>query len=111
MWIDTHDQILTDLYRKPETKCQYLLPDSAHPRHCFPGIAKSLTHRVVGICSQTEDREKRLEELKDMLLGRGYKVSMLNEVMAMARDMDTRTGTRLSTESRERVVSKGSGTS
>ena len=41
MWIDSEGLIMTDLYRKPNTKCQYLLPDSAHPRHCFPGSQDS----------------------------------------------------------------------
>ena len=77
MWVDAEGLIMTDLYRKPNTKCQYLLPASAHPRHCFPGIAKSLARRVVRICSRVEDRDRRLEELKQMLLGRGYKPSML----------------------------------
>ena len=86
-----------------------MLPDSAHPRHCFPGIAKSLAHRVVRICSQVENRDKRLEELKDMLLGRGYKVTMLNEVMAMAKAMDRDQA--LNRVQRERVVGKGSGKS
>ena len=82
------EKIKTDLYRKPNTKCQYLLPDSAHPRHCYPGIAKSLAHRVVRICSTKEDREIRLAETKDLLLGRGYKRGMLNDVMSAACNMD-----------------------
>ena len=88
MWVDGEGKIQTDLYRKPNTKCQYLLPHSAHPRHCFPGITKSLAHRVVRICSRQEDREKRLVELKELFMGRGYKSSMVHEVMDMARNMD-----------------------
>ena len=67
MWIDSHGQIQSDLNRKPNTKCKYLLQDSPHPRHCFPGIAKSLAHRVVRICSKSEDRDRRLGELRVML--------------------------------------------
>ena len=88
MWVDSQGRIQTDLFRKPNTKCQYLLPSSAHPRHCFPGIAKSLAHRVVRICSRLEDRYKRLEELRELLLGRGYNARMLSEVIGMARSMD-----------------------
>ena len=88
IYVDSDGYIQTDLYAKPNTKCQYLLPHSAHPRHCFPGITKSLAHRVVRICSRQEDREKRLVELKELLMGRGYKSSMVHEVMDMARNMD-----------------------
>ena len=88
MWVDKEGLIMTDLYRKPNTKCQYLLPDSAHPRHCFPGIVKSLAHRVVRICSRVDDRDRRLEELKQLLLGRGYKPSMLKEVLDAAKRLD-----------------------
>ena len=57
MWVDEMGQIQTDLYRKPGTKCQYLRPESAHPRRIFPNIAKSLTHRIVRICSVLGTRE------------------------------------------------------
>ena len=33
------------------------LPDSAHPRHCFPGIGRSLAHRVGRMCSGEEGRK------------------------------------------------------
>ena len=65
------------LYLKQINICFKNASDSAHPRHCFPGIAKSLAHRVVRICSKPEDRDMRLGELRDMLLDRGYKASML----------------------------------
>ena len=35
-----------------------------------------------------EDKHKRLEELEQMLLGRGYKSSMLKEVMEAAKNMN-----------------------
>ena len=88
MWVDGRGQIQTDLYRKPGTKCQYLRPESAHPRHIFPNIAKSLTHRIVRICSVPGTREFRLQELKVMLLSRGYKAAMLNQVMEYGLSLD-----------------------
>ena len=87
MWIE-EGMILTDLYRKPNSKVQYLLPESAHPRHCFPGIAKSLAHRVVRVCSRVEDRKKQLDELRQMLLARSYKPDMVTKVMQAAMEMD-----------------------
>ena len=56
-------------------------PESAHPQQIFPNIAKSLVHRVVRICSVPGSRKMRLEELKEMLLSRGYKAGVLNEVV------------------------------
>ena len=87
MWLE-QGKIVTDLYRKSNSKIQYLLPESAHPRHCFPGIAKSLAHRIVRICTRVEDREKQLSELKQMLLARSYRPDMLNKVMQAAMELD-----------------------
>ena len=88
MWVDEDGHLQTDLFRKPNQKVQYLLPDSAHPRHCFPGIAKGLMVRVVRICSRQEDRDKRLEELKFMLRSRGYSHQLLEETLTWARGLD-----------------------
>ena len=68
MWLE-EGRIETDLHRKPNLKVQYLLPTSAHPRHCFPGIAKSLALLIARICSRPQDRDKRLNELRERLLG------------------------------------------
>ena len=43
--------IITDLYRKPTDKVQYLLPTSCHPKHIFKNIPYSLALRLVRICS------------------------------------------------------------
>lgn len=75
-WVDEEGRLQTDIHTKANTKIQYLLPSSIHPRHCFPGIAKSLMMRVARICSRPEDRDKRLYEWKTRLLGRGYKKRM-----------------------------------
>jgi hypothetical protein len=80
LWLE-EGKIETNLSRKPNSKVQYLLPDSAHPSHCYPGIIKSLAYIVVRIYSRVEDREKRLEQLKEILLARSCKPSTLNMVM------------------------------
>ena len=64
--------IITDLYRKPTDKIQYLLASSCHPSHVFDNIPNSLALRIVRICSQTNDQIKRLEELEGMLKIRKY---------------------------------------
>ena len=43
---------------------------------------------MVRICSRVEDREKRLGELKEMLLARSYQPGMLNKVIKAAMEMD-----------------------
>jgi len=42
--------IVTDLYRKPSDRVQYLLPSSCHPNHCHKNIPYSLALRIVRIC-------------------------------------------------------------
>ena len=65
-------KIITELYRKPTDKNQYLLTSSCHPIDCFKSIPFSLAMRIVRICSETQARDNRLQELKEMLLSRGY---------------------------------------
>ena len=81
MFIDREGRIQTDLFRKPDTKCQYLSPESAHPRHVFSNIPRSLVHRIVRICSVPGTREVRLEELRQLLLSRGYKPGDLRKAV------------------------------
>ena len=51
---------------------QYLLPNSCHPNHIFKNVPYSLALRILRICSTRESLEKRLGELKRMLLSRDY---------------------------------------
>ena len=81
MFLDTEGRIQTDLFRKPGTKFQYLSPESAHPRHVFANIPRSLVHRVLRICSVPGMREVRLEELRQRLLSRGYKPGQLRKAI------------------------------
>ena len=69
-------KIVTDLYRKKTDRNQYLLTSSCHPAHTTKNIPFSLALRIVRICSLPEDREKRFEELKCLLLAREYKNKM-----------------------------------
>ena len=78
-------KIITDLYRKPTDRCQYLLTSSCHPPHVTNNIPYSLALRIVRICSLPEDREKRFSELKDMLIKRDYKSSIVDAAIDKAR--------------------------
>ena len=55
-WLDCqitmeNGTITTDLYRKPESSVQYLLPSSCHPPHCWKNIPYSVAFRLRRICS------------------------------------------------------------
>jgi hypothetical protein len=55
IWIDHNGFIQTDLFKKPGKKCQYLQPDSAHPKHCTRSIPYSLSLRLRRICSMAPE--------------------------------------------------------
>ena len=76
---------MTDLYRKETDRNQYLLTSSCHPAHTTQNIPYSLALRIVRICSQPEDRERRFEELKNLLLARDYKLGVIQNAIHKAR--------------------------
>jgi hypothetical protein len=89
-FLDTQCQIkegrlITDLYRKPTDRNQYLLPSSCHPIEVKNSIPFSLCLRIVRACSEPEDRESRFLELKTMLLSRSYTPGILDAAIAKAR--------------------------
>ena len=79
--------IITDLYRKPTDKIQYLLTSSCHPSHVFDNIPYSLALRIVRICSQTCDQIKRLEELEEMLKIRKYNGNIVKAAIKKAQKL------------------------
>ena len=78
-------KINIDLYRKPTDRNQYLLPSSCHPPHCVKNIPYSLAMRIVRICTDSEQRDQRLCELRDLLLERNYSVGIINSAIEKAR--------------------------
>ena len=79
--------IIVDLYRKPTDRNQYLLTSSCHPTHVTSNIPFSLALRIVRICSLPEDRDKRLAELKVMLLERDYKPNLIEAAIERAKEI------------------------
>ena len=77
--------IITDLYRKPTDKVQYLLTSSCHPAECLNSIPFALSMRINRACSEEQDREQRFQELKDMLLSREYSPGIIEAAIAKAR--------------------------
>ena len=83
-----NEKIITDLYRKPTDRCQYLLPSSSHPPHVIKNIPYSLCHRIVRICSEKPTLTKRLDELKDFLLSRNYDKKLIDSSIAKALNLE-----------------------
>ena len=78
-------KVEVDLYRKPTDRNHYLLTSSCHPAHVTNNIPFSLALRIVRICTDPTARDARLEELKNLLLSRNYKTSIINVSIDKAR--------------------------
>ena len=74
-----------DLYKKKTDRNQYLLPTSCHPKTTIKSIPYSLSLRIVRICSSPDNRDKRLEELKELLLARNYPKSLIDRSIQKAK--------------------------
>ena len=77
--------MVTDLHTKPNTKNYLLLPSSAYPPHVTRASVYSLALRIVRICSQGGDRDKRLEEPADRLRQRQYREEVIIAGIVKAR--------------------------
>ena len=78
-------KIVTDLYRKPTDKNQYLLNSSCNPPECLQSIPFSLSMRINRICCEDETREKPFQEMKEMLINREYPKGVIDGAIAKAR--------------------------
>ena len=78
-------RIDTDLYRKNTDRNQYLLPSSCHSKMTTKTIPMSLGLRIVRICSDPEKRDKRMKELKELLLDRDYPETMVDSALEKAK--------------------------
>ena len=78
-------KVKTDLYRKPSDRNQYLLTSSCHPSHVADSIPFSQCLRIVRICSEDSDKEKRFLELKELLKDRKYPENVIEAAIIKAR--------------------------
>ena len=79
-----NNYLVTDLYRKPTDRIQYLLPSSNHPNHIFKNVPYSLALRLIRICSNKETLGRRLSELREILLTRNYNKNVVNAAIEKA---------------------------
>ena len=90
IYVDNDGFIQTDLFTKPNMKCQYLLPSSNHPTHVSKNIPYSLAYRLRRICSNEENFHLRLKELRELLLERGYRDRVIEASFDKVRGLDRR---------------------
>ena len=80
--------ISTDLFIKETSVNQYLLPSSCHPVHCHENIPFSLGFRIKRICSEDATFQRRLEQLREMLLAREYRPRVIEAAFNKLKDLD-----------------------
>ena len=80
-------KIQTDLYKKDTDRNQYLLRESCHPAGVTASIPFSLGLRIVRICSSTKNRDTRINELKNVLLKRGYPEKLVDRGIQKAKNI------------------------
>ena len=61
-----------------------MLPSSCHPKTTTKSIPFSLSLRIIRICTKTQDRDKRLGELKELLLARDYPELLIESAIKKA---------------------------
>ena len=65
----------------------YLLPSSCHPPHQHQNIPLSLALRINRVCSLSEDRETRFQELREYLINRNHQPGIVDGAIRKARDI------------------------
>ncbi|XP_066302861.1 uncharacterized protein [Branchiostoma lanceolatum] len=79
-------EIITDVYTKPTDKHQYLLRNSAHPKHCKQGIPYGQFLRIRRICSNTLRYKEKASEFRQHFQKRGYEEALLDAAIARAQE-------------------------
>ena len=70
------NQLHFDIYHKPTNSFSYLKYNSCHPSHRKNNISLSLARRIIRIV--TDNRDYRLEELRQNLLKRNQREKIIN---------------------------------
>ena len=74
-----NQQLLTTIHYKATDSHQYLPFNSCHPRHTKVSIPYAQARRLCTIIDDISLRDKRLEEMKEFFLARGYPLGLIND--------------------------------
>ena len=74
-------RIEVDLFRKESDRNQYLLTSSIHPPAVTKNIPFSLALRIKRTCTNPQQSDQRLSELKTMLLTRNYPEGLVDSAI------------------------------
>ena len=85
-------KIEIDLYKKDTDRNQYLLTSSCHPIGCTKNIPFSLGLRIVRICTNPISRDKRLQELKALIIARDDPERLVDSAISKAKKSPKRKG-------------------
>ena len=80
-----NNKIETNLFIKPSNKQLYLDFLSNHPDHCKEGVIYGQALRVIERCSNKDDVDKHLDNLKNKLQKRNYPEKLINSKFRKAR--------------------------
>ena len=78
-------KVMTDVYYKTTDTHQYLHFSSCHPRHTKHSIPYSQARRLCTIIDDETIRDKRLKEMKDYFIARGYPETLVDDGIARAK--------------------------
>ncbi|CAN7951161.1 unnamed protein product [Ixodes pacificus] len=82
------NKLQTRLYRKPTDSQKYLHYHSSHPRHCKNSIPYSQAHRFRRICSEKQEFERNVADLRGVLLQQRYPAGVIEDAIDKARALD-----------------------
>ncbi|XP_062604091.1 uncharacterized protein LOC134265884, partial [Saccostrea cucullata] len=83
-----NNKIATDIFYKSTDTHQYLHFGFSHPRHIKRAIPYNLARRICTIVSEEETRNQRLDELKIFLTDQHYPLSLINDGIRKAKELD-----------------------
>ena len=82
-----NDSLHTKEHRKETSADSYLHITSAHARHTFAGIEKSLLYRLRRLCSQQTDFESAVDQLQMQCLMSGYDPKMVESILSHGKSL------------------------